>query len=149
MLSNLNAPRELVFLMRLVALIGATKIGIVVYTHFLDPTPPSAAEIAASEREIAALAEDGGARVFADFRRRAPGVLDAARKCETTGGAPCRWAEIWVERYRAKADDVERAPDRYGPEVVAAAREYQAAADLMRKREGDGGRSPPGAKQQP
>lgn len=96
--------------MRLIAIMGALKIGTVVYFDLLFPTAPTAAEIAASEEEIRALAEEGEARVFADFRKRAPGVFDAAEKCAEPGDASCRWAEIWIERYRLKADDVLRAP---------------------------------------
>ncbi len=128
MLSDLRAPRELVLLMRLVALMGAAKIGTVVYYDLLFPSEPTAAEIAASEREIRQIAEEGEARVFADFRKRAPGVVEAAEKCAAGGDdASCRWAEIWIERYRLKADDVLRAPGEYSPDTVAAAGQYKAA----------------------
>ncbi len=118
--------------MRLIAILGATKIASVVYYDLLFPTAPTAAEIAASEREIREIAEAGEARVFADFRKRAPGVLEAARACDTDGDASCRWAEIWVERYRLKAEDVLRAPDEYDDATVAAARDYRAAREVLR-----------------
>lgn len=118
--------------MRLIAILGATKIASVVYYDLLFPTAPTAAEIAASEREIREIAEAGEARVFADFRKRAPGVLEAARACHTDGDASCRWAEIWVERYRLKAEDVLRAPGEYDDATVAAARDYRAARDALR-----------------
>lgn len=131
MLSSLRAPKELVLLMRFVAILGAAKIATVVYYDLVFPTAPTAAEIAASEEEIRGLAEEGEARVFADFRRRAPGVLDAAEKCSEPGDASCRWAEIWIERYRLKADDVLRAPQEYDPETVAAAELYRSAMASM------------------
>ena len=133
MLSDLRAPRELVLLMRLVAIIGATKIAVVVYAQFINPMPPTAAEVAAAEREIAALAEEGDARVFADFRKRAPSVAEAARECGDSGGAPCRWAEIWLERYGGKVEEVLRAPSDYDTETFAAAQEYRGAMQVMRK----------------
>ena len=131
MFSRLTAPRELVLLMRLIAVLGATKIATVVYYDLLFPTEPTAAEIAASEREIREIAETGEARVFADFRKRAPGVLEAARKCRDAAGASCRWAEIWIERYHLKAQDVLRAPGAHDAATVAAARDYREAYDLQ------------------
>ena len=119
-------------LMRLIAVLGATKIASVVYYDLLFPSEPTAAEIAASEREIREIAEAGEARVFSDFRKRAPGVLAAAEKCSAIDESSCRWAEIWVERYRLKADDVLRAPREYDDGIVAAARDYQAARELLR-----------------
>ena len=74
MLEDLKAPRELILLVRIVALLGATKIASVAYYDLLAPTPPTAAEVAASEREIRHLSGTGEARVLADFRKRAPGV---------------------------------------------------------------------------
>lgn len=141
MLSNLSAPKELVLLMRLIAIMGALKIGTVIYYDILFPTEPTAAEIAASEEEIRQIAEAGEARVFADFRTRAPGVFEAASKCATEAdGASCRWADIWIERYRLKANDVLAVPDEYEPATVEAARTYQAALAL---REGAGAESVP------
>ncbi len=131
MFSRLTAPRELVLLMRLIAVLGAAKIATVVYYDLLFPTEPTAAEIAASEREIREIAEAGEARVFADFRKRAPGVLEAARKCRVAGDASCRWAEIWVERYHLKAQDVLRAPGAFDSATIAAARDYRAAHQLQ------------------
>lgn len=134
MLSNLSAPKELVLLMRLVAILGAAKIATVVYYDILFPTEPTAAEIAASEAEIRRIAEEGEARVFADFRTRAPGVVDAAEKCAATNESSCRWAEIWIERYRLKADDVLSAPGAYDPETVEAARQYRRAIAALAPR---------------
>ena len=113
--------------MRLIAILGALKIGTVIYYDLLFPSAPTAAEIEASEEEIRALAQEGEARVFADFRRRGPGVLEAAEKCTTPGAAPCRWAEIWIERYRLRAQDVLRAPDEYDAATIAAAHDYERA----------------------
>ncbi len=113
--------------MRLIALVGATKIGVVVYTQLLNPTPPSLAEIEASERQIAAFAREGEERVFADFRKRSSGVLEAAGKCATRGDAPCRWAEIWLERYRGRALEVLATPARFPTATVEAAARYREA----------------------
>lgn len=131
MLSNLSAPKELVLLMRLVAILGAAKIATVVYYDILFPTEPTAAEIAASEAEIRRIAEEGQARVFADFRKRAPGVFEAAESCAPANESSCRWAEIWIERYRLKADDVLAAPGEYGAETVAAAQQYRRAITAL------------------
>ena len=122
MLEDLKAPRELILLVRIVALLGATKIASVAYYDLLAPTPPTAAEVAASEREIRHLSDTGEARVLADFRKRAPGVWEAAQKCMEKDQAACRWAEIWVERYQWKAHDVLRTPQ-----------EYDAPAELFRR----------------
>lgn len=136
MLSNLSAPKELVLLMRIVALLGAAKIATVIYYDILFPTEPTAAEIAASEEEIRRIAEEGEARVYADFRNRAAGVVEAAEKCVTQGdGASCRWADIWIERYRLRAADVLATADEHEPGTVAAARQYQSA---IARREADG-----------
>ncbi len=141
MLSDLRAPRELVLLMRFVAILGAAKIATVVYYDLLFATEPTAAEIAVSEGEIRRIAEEGEARVFADFRRRAPGVLEAAQECAEPGDASCRWAEIWIERYRLKADDVLRSPAEYGAQTATAARQYRSAIAAL-----DRGSAPPSAR---
>ena len=132
MLRDLNAPRELIILMRLVAIIGATKVGVVVYTEFIDPTPPTAAEIAASEREIQRLAQDGERRVLADFRQRSEGVEEAARGCRDRQEASCRWVEIWLARYGDRAREMLAADTEYEPATVEAARRYRAAAAEIR-----------------
>lgn len=131
MLRDLNAPRELIILMRLVAIIGATKVGVVVYTEFIDPSPPTAAEIAASEQEIERLAQAGEQRVLADFRRRSVGVEEAAQGCVEGRKASCRWAEIWLERYADRAREILAADHEHDPETIQAARRYRGAAAVI------------------
>lgn len=131
MLSKLIAPKELVLLMRVIALLGAAKIATVIYYDLLFPTEPTADEIAASEEEIRRIAEAGEARIFADFRKHAPGVTRAMEKCVVLGDeASCRWSDIWIERYHLKAVDVLAAASEHAPETVAAAQRYRQAFEL-------------------
>ena len=120
--------------MRFVAILGAAKIATVVYYDLLLHQEPTAAEIAASERAVRQIAQEGEARVFSDFRKRAPGVVEAAKKCAAPGEAACRWADIWIERYRAKADDVLRGVGDYDRATVDAAEQYREAIRILQGR---------------
>ncbi len=107
MMSGLQGPRELVLLMRVVALLGLTKVGYVAYFDLLNPTPESAEERAAGEAEARRLAEEGEAFLLGRYLAKATLVERAAERCvgnpePTHTTADCRFARLWTERYQAR-----------------------------------------------
>ena len=131
MFEQFKAPRELLILARVIAVMGGLRAAHFVYFNLVEPPPLTPEEIATGEAELERLAEEGASIQRARYIAKANTVLIAARECEGPEAVgSCRFARLWTDRYHGHTSGLlaDGGADR---ESLEAADAYREASRLL------------------
>jgi len=132
-----KVPRDFLMLVRVIGIAGGLRAVAMAYYGIVAPEPPTPAEIAARAERVQHLAEEGEAGLAASYVAKADLVGRAAERCagippqERDHSGDCRLAQLWVQRYHQRTEEVLAHPEAFAASAHAAAARYAEAAEHL------------------
>jgi hypothetical protein len=129
-----KVPRDFLTMVRLLAVAGGIRAVAMAYYGIAGPEALTPAEAAARAERVRDLADKGEEGLIAGYVAKVDLVERAAERCAEEDApdarvhsGDCRLAQLWLQRYRQRTEDVLREPGRFAQPVRAAAASYAAA----------------------